>query len=156
VVVNASTSSGKKKARAEAQVDELIARLLPDTDDPVRGPIIRAIHQARSVRRAGEPRRAMAILAELQPAGVAEDLRYWVHSEWLRAARKADFPGASWLYTMAPAQAAVLVPAGVPPGMLQVATVIGLTWEPGRLVYPRTLPSLAPLYVGDRPAGGSP
>jgi hypothetical protein len=133
-----------------------MAVLIPDTGDETRGPIIRAIHQARSARKSGNPAQAMAILAGLQLTRAPEDLCLWVHSEWLRAARESDFSGDSWLYTAGPAHAAVLAVADRELGRLRAVTAIGLKWEPGKIVSSRSLRSLAPLQVCDRPTGGSP
>ena len=105
------------------------------------------VHEARRLRQQGDLDGALVILAGADLKGATDQETRWAYVEWLGVARRryADREDAL-VYSPGTGRAAVLAPH--PGGALEVLGVLGMRWEPGKLVSRRSLRGLRPLAKG--------
>ena len=70
----------------------------------------------------------------------------WAYAEWQALAKRRFGDRDALVYSQGTGKAAALVPTG--DGTLEVAAVLGMRWEPGKLVSRRSLRGLRPLSGG--------
>ena len=130
----------------EELVDQVFEALLGAAPEPVPT-ITCSLHEARRLRRAGDLDGALVILAAARSAAATGQEARWTYGEWLDIARRrfAGCEGAA-VYSPGTGRAAVLAPH--PGGALEVLAVLGMHWEPGKLVSRRSLRGLRPLAKG--------
>ena len=130
----------------EELVDRVFEALLAAAPGPAQT-ITRSVHEARRLRRAGDLDGALAVLAGADLAQASEQGARWTYAEWLDVARRrfAGREGAV-LYSPGTGRAAVLAPH--PGGALEVLAVLGMRWQPGKLVSRRSLRGLRSLAKG--------
>ncbi|MDE2752689.1 MAG: hypothetical protein OXI83_08955 [Gemmatimonadota bacterium] len=109
--------------------------------------IAHSVHEARRLRQQGDLDGALAVLAGADLKQASEREARWAYGEWVDVARRR-FTGreGAVVYSPGTARAAVLAPH--PGGALEVLAVLGLRWEPGKLVSRRSLRGLRPLAKG--------
>ena len=132
----------------EALVDRLLAALLreaPNQPEPAPS-LAKTVHEARRLRQTGDPDGALAALAGVDTAKVAEAHLRWLYTEWLYIARRRFAGSRAMLYSPGTGRAAALVPKGE--GSLETVAVLGLRWPVGKLVSRRSLRGLKPLAKG--------
>ena len=143
----AATVAGDRPGRSlEELVDRIFEALLGAAPEPEQS-IARCVHEARRLRQQGDLDGALAVLAGVDLGGATEQETRWAYGEWLDVARRrfSDREGAS-VYSPATGRAAVLTPH--PGGALEVLAVLGMRWEPGKLLSRRSLRGLRPLAKG--------
>ena len=145
----AATEAGDRPGRSlEELVDRIFEALLGATPEatPPQG-IARSVHEARRLRQQGDLDGALAVLAGADLADATEQETRWVYAEWLGVARRrfAGRDGAA-VYSPGTGRAAVLAPH--PGGALEVLAVVGMRWDPGKIVSRRSLRGLRPLAKG--------
>ena len=133
----------------EELVDRVLEALLGAAPGPVQT-IRGSVHEARRLCRAGDLEGALTVLASIDLAQAGEQEARWAYAEWLGVARRrfAGREGAA-VYSPGTGRAAVLAPH--PGGALEVLAVLGMRWEPGKLVSRRSLRGLRPLAKGSAP-----
>ena len=139
--------AGDRRGRTlEELVDRVFETLLGAAPEPVQT-ITRSVHETRRLRRAGDLDAALAVLARTDLTQATEQEARWAYAEWLGMAQRrfAGREGAA-VYSPGTGRAAVLAPH--PGGALEVLAVLGLRWEPGKLVSRRSLRGLRPLVKG--------
>ena len=121
--------------------------------EPERAPqaetpsVARSVHEARRLRQAGDLDGALAVFAGVDTAGAARTKEArWAYAEWSDLAKRRFGDRGALVYSQGTGKAAALVPTG--DGALEVAAVLGLRWEPGKLVSRRSLRGLRPLSGG--------
>ena len=132
----------------EELVDRIFEALLGPADVTAEADsIARRVHEARRLRQQGDLDGALAILAGADLKGAGEREVQWAYGEWLGIARRryADREGAL-VYSPGTGRAAVLAPH--PGGALEALAVLGMRWQPGKLVSRRSLRGLRPLARG--------
>ena len=134
--------------RLEELVDRLLAALFRDQPEQTPQTLARTIHEARRQRQAGDPDGALAALAGVDTANVAEAQLRWLYAEWLDIVRRRFAGGGAMLYSPATGRAAALVPTDGGGDTLEVAAVLGLRWPVGKTVSRRSLRGLKPLVKG--------
>ena len=109
--------------------------------------IARSVHEARRLRQSGDLEGALAVFAGVDAAGAAttKEAR-WAYAEWTDLVRRRSGDGNVLVYSQGTGRAAALVPRD--DGSLEVAAVLGMRWEPGKLVSRRSLRGLKPLKGG--------
>ena len=143
----AAATAGDPPGRSlEELVDRIFGALLgaaPETEPSVA----RSVHEARRLRQQGDLDGALAVLAGADLKQVTEREARWAYAEWLDVARRrfGDREGAA-VYSPGTGRAAVLAPH--PGEALEVLAVLGLRWEPGKVVSRRSLRGLRPLAKG--------
>ena len=77
----------------EELVDRLLAALFPPSPEPAPS-LAKTVHEARRLRQTGDPDGALAALAGVHTANVAEAQLRWLYAEWLDIARHRQGGGA--------------------------------------------------------------
>ncbi len=142
-----ATAAGDRPGRSlEELVDRVFEALLGAAPGPVQT-ITRSVHEARGLRQQGDLDGALAVLAGTDVGQATEREARWAYGEWLDVARRR-FSGreGAVVYSPGTGRAAMLAPH--PGGALEVLAVLGMRWEPGKLVSRRSLRGLRPLTKG--------
>ena len=108
--------------------------------------VARSVHEARRLRQAGDLEGALAILADTDTTKAEPHQVRWAFAEWTDLVRRRSGDGNVLVYSQGTGRAAALVPRD--DGSLEVAAVLGMRWEPGKLVSQRSLRGLKPLKGG--------
>ncbi len=106
--------------------------------------LVREIHQARRHRQEGDLDGALETLAGAVPASASARLARWAFTEWKHLVKRRFGQLAPLVYSQTMGRAAALVPAGTV-GTLEVVAVLGMSWQPGKLVSRRSLRGIRPL-----------
>ena len=141
-----ATGSGRTLEELVDRVFEALLGAAPETSaDPES--TARSVHEVRRLRQRGDLDGALAILAGADLTQATEREARWAFGEWVGVARRrfAGREGAV-VYSPGTGRAAVLAPH--PGGALEALAVLGLRWEPGKLVSRRSLRGLRPLAKG--------
>ena len=131
----------------EELVDRLLAALFPPAPEPAPS-LAKTVHEARRLRQTGDPGGALAALAGVDTAKVAEAQLRWLYAEWLDIARRRFAGCGAMLYSPGTGRAAVLLPCDGDYATLEVAAVLGMRWPVGKLVSRRSLRGLKSLAKG--------
>ena len=146
--MTAATTATAFSTRPSPTLEELVDRLIDavfglEPTVPPRTSPARAIHEARRLRHVGELDQALAVFAELDLAEATEGESRWAYAEFLNLARRRFGGDDAQLYRQGTGRAAVLTPLN--DGTLEVRSVVGMRWQPGKLVSRRSLRGLRPL-----------
>ncbi len=140
------TAAGDRPGRSlEELVDRVFEALLGASPEPEQS-IARSVHEARRLRRVSDLDGALATLAGVNLTGATDEETRWAYAEWLDVARRRFADREAVVYSPGTGRAAVLAPH--PGGALEVLAVLGMRWEPGKLVSRRSLRGLRPLAKG--------
>ena len=142
-----ASEAGDRPGRSlEELVDRVFEALLGAAPEPEQS-IARRVHEARRLRQQSDLDGALALLVGADQKGASEREVQWVYGEWLGIARRR-FAGreGALVYSPATGRAAVLAPHTG--GALEVLAVLGMRWEPGKLVSRRSLRGLRSLAKG--------
>ena len=145
VVTNQTTAAPGRSL--EELVDRVMDAVLGQTCRETQS-IARSVHDARRLRRSGDPGGALAVLSGVDVGSATEGETRWAYSEWLSLARRSFSGTGALLYGQGTGRGAVLRPAA--DGMLEVAAAIGMRWQPGHVVSRRSVRGLRPLDGGGR------
>ena len=140
--------AGDRPGRSlEELVDRMFEALLGAAPAGEEQGLARRVHEARRLRQQGDLDGALALLAQTDLKGSSEQEARWTYGEWLGIARRrfGDREG-TVVYSPGTGRAAVLAPH--PGGALKALAVLGMRWEPGKLVSRRSLRGLRPLAKG--------
>ena len=148
------TTIGGTGTRPRASLEELVDRLMaalfraePETAVQTATPsVARSVHEARRLRQAGGLVGALAVFAGMDAAKAETKEARWAYAEWTDLVRRRSGDGNLLVYSQGTGRAAALVPRD--DGSLEVAAVLGMRWEPGKLVSRRSLRGLKPLNGG--------
>ena len=132
----------------EELVDQLIVAMFNVEEAETAEPsAVRSIHEARRLRQAGDVDGALAVLAGVDAAQAETKEARWAFSEWTQLVKRRFSGCGALVYSQGTGRAAALVPTG-DGGTLEVAAVLGMRWEPGKVVSRRSLRGLRPLSGG--------
>ena len=138
----------RPRASLEELVDRLMAALFrdePETATPAQS-VARSVHDARRMRQAGDIDGALAVFGGVDAAKVTTREARWAYAEWLALARRRFGDRDALVYSQGAGRAAVLASRG--DGALEVVAVLGMRWQPGKVVSRRSLRGLKPLAEG--------
>ena len=149
-----ATTIGGIGTRPRPSLEELVDRLMaamfraePETVMQTATPsVARSVHEARRLRQAGDLDGALAVFAGVDTARAATREARWAYAEWTALVKRRFGHRELLVYSQGTGRAAALVPTG--DGSLEVAAVLGMRWEPGKLVSRRSLRGLRPLSGG--------
>ena len=113
------------------------------TPPPGQRNVACAIHEARRLRQAGHPDRALETLAAGDLATAEPNQARWAFTEWRQLVKRRYCTANPLVYTQGTGRAAALIPRG--DNLLQVVAVLGMSWRPGKIVSQRSLRCLRPL-----------
>ena len=108
--------------------------------------LARTIHEARRLRQAGDLDGALAAFAGLDPAKATTTEARWAYTEWLDLVQRKFGGSGVVVYSPGTGRAAALT-AGNGDGM-EVLAVLGMRWQPGKVLSRRSLRGLRPLGGG--------
>ncbi len=131
----------------EAMVDWVIDSLFTPAPEVPEQSLARTVHDARRLRQAGELDGALALLAGADTATAEAGQARWAYAEWLDLTRRRFGGSGALVYSPGSGRAAVLAPRG-DGDALEVLTVLGMRWRPGKTVSRRSLRGLRPLDGG--------
>ena len=139
--------TARPRRSLEELVDRLMAALFREEQETVEPSATRSIHEARRLRQAGDVAGALAVLAEVDMAKAAQREARWAYAEWTQMVKRRFGGGDVLVYSQGTGRAAALVSHG-DGGTLEVVAVLGMRWEPGKVVSRRSLRGLKPLRGG--------
>ena len=128
----------------EPLVDRVIAAIFgrnAEKTEPLS--IAKAIHEARRLRREGKPDEALATFSEVDARDAALEQKRWLYNEWLDLVRRCFGRRRVAIYTQGDGRAAAL--EQIARGDLEVVAVLGMKWQPGKVVSHRSLRGLRDL-----------
>ena len=108
--------------------------------------LVRSVHEARRLRQSGDIDGALAVLGGLDTGKAETREARWVYAEWTDLVRRRFGDRSVLVYSQGAGRAAALVPRD--DGSLEVVAVLGMRWEPGKVVSRRSLRGLRPLNGG--------
>ena len=149
-----ATTIGGTGTRPRASLEELVDRLMaalfraePETAPQAETPsVARSVHEARRLRQAGDIDGALAVFGGVDAAKVETKEARWAYAEWLDLVRRRFGDRAALVYSQGAGRAAALAPRG--DGALEAVAVLGMRWQPGKVVSRRSLRGLKPLKGG--------
>ena len=115
----------------------------PKTETPS---VARSVHEARRLRQAGDLDGALAVFGGVDAARAETREARWAYAEWSDLVRRRFGDRDALVYSQGTGKAAALVPTG--DGALEVAAVLGMRWQAGKVVSRRSLRGLKPLRGG--------
>ena len=150
-----ATTIGGTGTRPRASLEELVDRLMaalfraePEAAMQTEPPsVARSVHEARRLRQAGDVDGALAVLAGTDTTKAEPHQVRWAFAEWTDLVKRRSGGANVLVYSQGAGRAAALVPTG-DGGSLEVAAVLGMRWEPGKVVSRRSLRGLRPLNGG--------
>ena len=108
--------------------------------------VARSVHEARRLRQVGDLEGALAVFAGVDAAQAETREARWAYAEWTDLVRRRSSDRNVLVYSQGTGRAAALVPRD--DSSLEVAAVLGMRWEPGKIVSRRSLRGLRPLCGG--------
>ena len=135
--------AARSRRSLEELVDRLIETLFPAQTETAEASATRSIHEARRLRQVGDIDGALSVLAGMDTANAKKREARWAFSEWKQLVRRRFGDRDAVLYAQGVGQSAALVPSG--DGALEVVSVLGMRWRPGKVVSERSLRGLRPL-----------
>ena len=131
-------------AALEPLVDRIITAIFGHSPESgVSLSIGKAIHAARRLRSENRLDDALLTLADADARLGGLEQRRWLYNEWLDLVRRRFGQRRIVLYTQGDGRAAAL--EQVARGDLQVVAVLGMKWQPGKVVSRRSLRGLRDL-----------
>ena len=143
----ATTSGRSLEELVDRLMDAVLGKTSGQSDRPAQS-VARSIHDARRLRRSGDPDGALAVLGGVDMAEATERDSRWAYAEWTGMARRRYSGEEAMVYSQGTGRGAVLLPRS--DGMLEVAAAIGMRWQPGRLVSRRSVRGVRPVKGADR------
>ena len=132
-------------------LEELVDRVMDaifakNSETPPAQSVARSVHDARRLRQAGDLDGALAVFASVESAQAAKDEARWAYAEWLSLVRRRHGDHELLVYSQGTGMAAALVPHGE--GTVEVLAVLGMRWQPGKVVSKKSLRGLRSLGGG--------
>ena len=139
------TTTPVPRPSLDVLVNRLIDSIFATAPESPGQSLARTVHDARRLRQTGGLDGSLALLADADLKGAAEQEARWAYGEWLGIARRrfASREGAV-VYSPATGRAAVLSPCG-DGGTMEVLAALGMRWRPGKVVSRRSLRGLRSL-----------
>ena len=140
---------GRSESRLEVLVDRVIEALFRVQQEvmPVPAPTVaKSVHDARRLRKAGDLDGALAMMSEVDTPNAPVRDACWAYSEWLDLIRRRFGKKGVLVYSPGAGRASALIPEGN--GTLEVVTVLGMRWLPGKVVSRGSLRGLRALGKG--------
>ena len=146
------TMAAQPRPSLEELVDRVIAALFKEETEPqapvttATQSVARSVHEARRFRQTGNFDGALAVFAGMDLAKAETREARWAYAEWTQLVKRRFGDRDALVYSQGTGRAAALVPTVN--GALQVASVLGMRWRPGKVVSRRSLRGLKPLAKG--------
>ena len=145
---NRTVTEVRPQRSVEELVDQLMAALFKEESQTEQATetlsVAKSVHEARRLRQAGDVDGALAILAGTDTTKAEPHQARWAYAEWTDLVKRRFGDRDVLVYSQGAGQAAALAPTGNG-GALEVAAVLGMRWQPGKVVSGRSLRGLRPL-----------
>ena len=149
-----ATTIGGTGTRPRASLEELVDRLMaalfrdePGTAAQAETPsVARSVHEARRMRQAGDIEGALAVFAGVDTARAETREARWAYAEWTALVKRRFGDRELLVYSQGAGRVAALTSRD--DGSLEVAAVLGMRWQAGKVVSRRSLRGLKPLAKG--------
>ena len=115
----------------------------PKTETPS---VAKSVHEARRLRQAGDLDGALAVFAGVDTARAETREARWAYAEWTDLVKRRFGHRELLVYSQGAGRAAALTSRD--DGSLEVAAVLGMRWQAGKVVSRRSLRGLKPLGGG--------
>ena len=133
------TMRAARRPSLEELVDRLIAALFPQEEETTQT-VARSVHDARRLRQTGDLDGALAVFADVGTGKADASEARWAHAEWLGLVKRRFGDREILMYSQGTGRAAALSPHD--DGTLEVLAVLGMRWQPGKLLSSRSLQGL--------------
>ena len=133
------TMRASRRPSLEELVDRLIAALFPQEEETTQT-VARSVHDARRLRQTGDLDGALAVFADVGTGKADASEARWAHAEWLGLVKRRFGDREILMYNQGTGRAASLSPHD--DGTLEVLAVLGMRWQPGKLLSSRSLQGL--------------
>ena len=142
------TMATQPRPSLEELVDRVIAALFKEETEQknTTQSVARTVHDARRMRKAGDLDDALAMFAGVDTAKAETKEARWAFTEWKQVVKRRFGDRKVVVYSQGTGRAAALVPRH--DGALEVAAVLGMRWQKGKVVSKRSLRGLKPLTGG--------
>ncbi len=138
---------GRPRHSLEELVDRVMDALFASNrEQSTAQSVAKSVHDARRLRKAGDLDGALAVFASVEPDTTAPNETRWAFAEWLSLVRRTYGDRELLVYSQGAGRAAALAPHG--DGTVKVLAVLGMVWQPGKVVSARSLRGLKPLKGG--------
>ena len=138
---------GERPRRSlEELVDRVMDALFASNHEQPQETVARSVHDARRLRKAGNLDGALAVFAGVEPDTTAPNEVRWAYAEWLSLVRRTYGDRDLLVYSQGTGRAAALAPHG--DGTVEVLAVLGMGWQPGKVVSARSLRGLRTIGGG--------
>ena len=137
--------------RPRRSLEELVDRVMDalfasNREQSTEQSVAKSVHDARRLRKAGDLDGALVVFASVEPDTTAPNEVRWAYGEWLSLVRRTYGDRELLVYSQGTGRAAALAPHG--DGTVEVLAVLGMGWQPGKVVSARSLRGLKPLKGG--------
>ena len=147
VMNNRTMVVGERPRRSlEELVDRVMDALFASNREQPQETVARRVHNARRLRKAGNLDGALAVFASVEPDTTAPNETRWAYAEWQDLVRRRFGQSDLLVYSQGAGRAAALAPHG--DGTVKVLAVLGMVWQPGKVVSARSLRGLKLLKGG--------
>ena len=131
-----------RRPSLEELVDRLIAAMFPQEEETTQT-VAKSVHDARRLRQTGDLDGALVVFAGVDAGQANEKEARWAYAEWQALARRRYGDRDLLVYSQDTGKAALLAPHGE--GAVEVLAVLGMSWQPGKVVSRKSLRGLRPL-----------
>ena len=137
--------------RPRRSLEELVDRVMDalfasNREQSTAQSVAKSVHDARRLRKAGNLDGALAVFASVEPDKTPPNETRWAFAEWQDLVRRRFGQSETLVYSQGTGRAAALAPHG--DGTVKVLAVLGMVWQPGKVVSARSLRGLKPLKGG--------
>ena len=134
--------------RSRRSLEELVDRVMDalfasNREQSTAQSVAKSVHDARRLRKAGNLDGALTLIADLDTATADARETRWAYAEWQDLVRRRFGQSETLVYSQGTGRAAALAPHG--DGTVKVLAVLGMVWQPGKVVSARSLRGLRPL-----------
>ena len=136
--------------RPRRSLEELVDRVMDalfarNREQSTAQSVARRVHDARRLRKAGDLDGALTVFASVEPDKTAPNETRWAFAEWQDLVRRRFGQSETLVYSQGTGRAAALAAHG--DGTVEVLAVLGMVWQPGKVVSARSLRDLR--TIGD-------
>ena len=147
VMNNRTMVVGERPRRSlEELVDRVMDALFASNHEQPQETVARRVHDARRLRKAGDLDGALTVFACVDAGKANEKEARWAYAEWQDLVRRRFGQSETLVYSQGAGRAAALALHG--DGTVEVLAVLGMVWQPGKVVSARSLRGLKPLKGG--------
>ena len=135
--------TGRRPSLEEAVDRVMEAIFATNRETPQTQTVARSVHDARRLRQTGDLDGALAVFADVNTTEATDRESRWAYAEWLGLVKRKFNDHKTLLYSQGTGRAAALRQRDE--GTLEVLSVLGMRWQPGKAVSGRSLRGLRPL-----------